>query len=117
MVTRFNNKYIAFHSKEPEEIFSQKIAKRNNISEFEEMPVFAKGEYVLLVSKLNDKDMHVGYIVELSPTIRIKVPTLINCSLKEKYPFTMYKLANSKVYEKISKSIVHISKRSLQIFK
>ena len=81
------------------------------------MTTFAIGEFVLLVSKVDNSDIHIGSILELSPSIRIKFPTLFMFSFENegKFPFTMYKLANSKIYNRISKAIVHGIKRNLPI--
>ena len=82
----------------------------------QQMSEFTSEEYVLLISKLNSSEIYIGQLIEAYPLIRLKCQSLLKEDSPEKHPFTMFKLANAKLYNRISKAITHVSKSQERIF-
>ena len=80
------------------------------------MSEFTSEEYVLLVSKLNSSEIYIAQLLEAYPTIRVKCHSIMKEDSPEKHPFTIFKLANAKLYNRITKAIVHVSKGQEKIF-
>ncbi len=65
---------------------------------------------MLLVNKLNQK-RYIGTILELNQNFKIYVPFLLfDTETEFPAPFTVHKLLNLKLYNKISSSLVHACK-------
>lgn len=53
-------------------MLAQKIYKKVNTNEIEELQQLANEEYVLLVSKLDCSNMFIGQVLECHPIIKLK---------------------------------------------
>ena len=93
---------------------AKKVQKKTNFNEFFEQYEFCTEEAVLLVNKLNQK-RYIGIIEELSQNFKIYVPFLLfDTETEFPAPFTVHKLVNLKLFNKISSSLVHVCKNYIK---